>query len=95
MKLAQTISRFIEMANCPECKTDPEKPPFPDLKLSLQQRRFSWRLTTVYPKGPLRFPDGPVTDTNEVPDVRFNEIEAGKIDDSVLFSQLCHQLATV
>jgi len=41
MKLAQTISRFIEMANCPECKTDPEKPPFPELKLSLQQRRFA------------------------------------------------------
>jgi hypothetical protein len=37
MKLAQTISRFIEMANCAECKTDPEKPPFPELKLSLQQ----------------------------------------------------------
>lgn len=62
MKLAQTISRFIEMANCAECKTDP---------------------------------DGPVTDTNEVPDVRFNEIETSKIDDSVLFSLLRHQLATV
>lgn len=24
-----------------------------------------------------------MTDTNEVPDVRFNEIETGKIDDSV------------